>query len=463
MDLKDVKVKYTQADINKKSDTDVFLEKNQIGGLKNLGPIVVCPGLGGSSLDFELDRKMTPKVCRSFLNNIFLGLEKSLWLNPLGLSIQRSCFLRMLEPDFNSTTGNLTNMPGLRTAVHTEGNILTSKCLSYITKTSLCFPTTSYARNFINFFTKAGYVANENLLIIGYDFRFVPYKNYADIYFNILQHIIEVTATKYHQKINVVGHSLGCSLLNIFLNTRPLTWKQQYINQFFSVSPAYDGAPKGLRACLSGENFGLPANFFGENRIWRTAQRKMAGILFTLPLHPQMYGTNDKNKGLALILTNVSSSQSCCVPSWSNCKCYNVMNFPDSIIGLLRALSHDLGDTELNISAQILSNMNDLKLKYGWSDPAVSVHQLMITKISTEAGGYVYDIKKGGLSSNPISNLFVLGDGDIPIFGFMIPKMYGWKNVTYQEFPNNKNHFTLFTDSPPAYEYILNVIVSKKS
>ena len=64
-----------------------------------------------------------------------------------------------------------------------------------------------------------------------------------------------------NKKINLVGHSLGTSLINIFLNKMKQSWKDKHIERFISISPSYDGGPKSFRTALSGYNFGLP-DFF---------------------------------------------------------------------------------------------------------------------------------------------------------------------------------------------------------
>lgn len=427
-----------------------------------LGPIVICPGLGGTCLDFELDSTVGIGDCSGFLNNIILKFKKILWINPIGLSLQRDCFLTLLKPVYDKLRQTLSNIQGLKTTVHGQqpGDVLASQCLSYILETSTCFPETSYAQNFINFFTKAGYVANKNLLIVGYDFRLVPYPNYCQMYFTVLQQVIESAYIQNNKnKVNLVGHSLGCSLINIFLNTRRRQWKKRYIAKFFPISPAYDGGPEALSAVLSGNNFGLSANLFGSNLDFREAERHMAGVIATIPLHSQMYSGSELEDGTAIIFYKLF--QSTINTNIFVEKKYNVNDYKNGIIDILQAVAQRTNQKSLKTTALILSKIRKQRQKYGWKDPHLPVYQLMVVDTPTPGGAYAYDLSNNGLNTDPTTCKMVLGDGIIPRYGLYIPKLYNWKNIHFQIYPSSQaNHSTLFTDCPSAYSYILSIINS---
>lgn len=464
---------------NGQTRTDLFLANEvYVKSIKRtkLSPIVICPGLGGTCLDFQLDESIQLSQCTGPLNDILLKYEKILWLNPIGLSLQRDCFLTLLKPIYNKLTQTLMNITGLNTSVHgTEpGDILACKCLSYILKTTICFPETNYARNFINFFVAAGYVSNQNLYTVGYDFRLVPYPNYLELYILILKQVIESAyMNNQQQKVYLIGHSLGCSLTNIFLNLQTQTWKDTYIAGFIPISPAYDGGPKALRTCLSGDNFGLPTAIFGQNIDYRSAERTMAGVIATIPLHSQMYSGKKLSDGTAAILYTTYQptiidvcSKIKCVPHINlsavylqSCQNYNVNDFKYGIIGILKALAKDLHQPELRTTARILKKIQHQRQKYGWTDPHVTVNQLMVTNLPTEGGAYAYNLSENGLNNDPSTYRIVDGDGTVPLYGLYIPKTYKWLTITYQIF-TDADHYTLFVDSPAAYQYILNIVAT---
>lgn len=421
--------------------TNIFSKRNRS---KNLSSIIFCPGLAGTCLDFDYDAPIQN------LQEVLSHFDKTLWINPLGLMLNRDYFMKLLTPLYNTKKKTLENIPGLITYVHGRfnGDILASKCLTYILNMAICFPESSYAQNFVKFFTEAGYVANKNLLIVGYDFRLVPYPTYLKIYFKNFQKVIESAFKHNHQrKVSLIGHSLGCSLINMFLNTRRRQWKKRYIKCFIPISPAYDGAPDALRTVLSGNNFGLPSYFFGSNLDYREAERHMAGVITTIPYHQQMYSDD-----IAVIIVNTKNQTE---------DIYNVKNSKNGIQSILHDIAKQTNQPSLDITADILKPLQKQTRKYGWKDPGLPVYQLMVVDTITEGGAYVYDISNQGLNTDPTSVKMTLGDGLIPRFGLYLPKLYDWKNITFKIFPSTQaNHVTLFTDCPIAYSYILSLVTT---
>lgn len=434
-----------------------------------LNPIIVIPGLGGTNLEYKLDESFKSPVCDV---QKLSELNSSLWINPLGLLFQKDCFLELLKPIYNRGTPDgcektLKNYPGLTVFPKAKylGDPLSSICLSYLfNSTSICFPETDYSKNFVNFFTNKGYKSGYNLFIPGYDFRLVPYTNE---YFDSLKVLIESVVETTGKKVFLMGHSLGTLLGNMFLNKMCLKWKDKHIKSFVAISPSYDGGPKSLRTALSGFNFGLPNFIRTTNFEFAYPERSMAGLAITIPLLPKMYGpTNCDNEGNGEAVTLLNSA--------GDKKVYNVNDYKDGIITVIRKIAKKTNTPDLETFADIVSDLSKKKKKYAYTDPNVKVYQIIVQNVPTESS-YIYALPEDGstgsslnistskssLNSDPVFTGTVSGDEDIPIYGGKIPQLFGWKNFTNKFFLplNGLDHFTAYSDSELVYTYIYEQII----
>ena len=419
-------------------------------------PVLICPGLGGTMIDFKLKESFYENEFVGLTDALFLPLEKNLWLNPFACVLQRNCFTKLLKPVYDKKTKKLKNIKGLATHLHGKfcGDVASCAGVCKVFGTEYLVPGSQYAHNLVSFLSKFGYEPNKNIFTLGYDFRFIPYPGHVDKYFSFLQKTIEKLYKKYNRKIHVIGHSMGCSLLNIFLNMKSLQWKNTYIKSFISVAPAYDGAPKSLRACLSGDNFNLNPKFFGNNSEYCQAERTMAGLVAMIPLHPQMYGVhkhhhlehgNEHGPGNGNVVILRKDKRD---------KLYNLHSRP-CMIDILKSISKRSKHDGLHDTAEMLKQMKHLRVKYGWTDPNVKVHQIMSVGIKTETGPYLYNLNDGGLDKDPEYN-HTEGDGVVPLYGLYIPKIYKWKDVTFKTFKCSHAH--LFINFFPVFQYILDIL-----
>lgn len=435
----------------------------------NLSPLIVLPGLAGTNLSFSLDSNFNQPSCNGI--SILQKIQPELWINPLGLLLKKECFLTLLRPVYNEENKTLENLPGLNVFPKGSyfGDPLSSICLAYVLNSpNKCYPFTDYSKNFVQYFTNKGYKAGYDLFIAGYDFRLVPYEKHGEKYFNDLRILIEKTRITTGKRIHLIGHSLGTLLGNMFLNKMAKEWKNYYIEDFISISPSYDGAPKALRSALSGYNFGLPDAIKVANNDFTFAERSMAGLAVTIPLLPGMYGEikcENKNKykegnGIAVTLLFPDKK-----------KVYNVNNYKGGTIEMIKDITKDVGEnTEntkyLDVLTKIMKPIAKERKKYAYSDPGVKVYQLIARPVTTEVS-YLYDALNPSniFTQNPIFTTNVVGDEDIPIYGANIPKIYRWKNVKNKIFPpiNGTDHFTLYTNSPLAYDYIYSILLENNT
>lgn len=434
----------------------------------SVGPIIVIPGLGGTNLDFSIDETFNTPTCNNNNLDTLNKIQPGLWVNPAGLLLQKTCYLDMLQPVYNRSDETLNNLPGLRVFPNQEyiGDPTSSICLGYILNSDTCYSLTDYSKNFVDYFTEKGYRAGYNLFIPGYDFRLVPYREYADIYFDSLKNLVETVYQKTAKRIHLIGHSLGTLLGNMFLNKMSNRWKDKYIEDFIPISPSYDGAPKSLRTVLSGFNFGLPDIIDVKNNEFKYAQRNIAGLAATIPLLAGMYGEVNNCDNTLDNYEGTGEAVALYFPNTDTTKSYNVNDYRDGIMGVIRAITRDVnkytGDTAstkyLDTLTEIMQPIAEEKLRYAYNDPGVKVYQIIVEPISTEIS-YLYDVSQA-FNQDPIYTAYVVGDKDIPLYGIKIPELYGWSDFTDKTFPpiDGLDHFTAYSNSTVVYDYIYSII-----
>ena len=446
----------------------------------NLNPLIVIPGLGGTNLDFSIDDNFKQPLCNIQSLKELQKIQPGLWVNPLGLLLQRDCFLDMTRPRYNVNNRTLENIEGLTVFPRQNyfGDPLSSICLSYVlNSTTKCYPLTEYSKKFVDYFISKGYEIGFNLFLPGYDFRLVPFKEHGEKYFCGLKYLIEKTHKETGKKVHLGGHSLGTLLRNMFLNKMTADWKKCNIKSFISISPSYDGAPKALRTALSGYNFGLPNFIRVTNTDFIFAERSMAGVAATIPLLARMYGEvkcndNDIYEGngeaVTLLFVNDNGNN-----NDNTKKTYNVNDYPGGTIEMIDDIAADVYDYTrngdnvkyLDVLTDIMRPIAKERKKYAYTDPGVKVYQIIARPVSTETS-YLFEIGKNkdanGFNQNPIFTIRVIGDEDIPVYGANIPEIYGWKNVTNKIFPpiDGINHFTIYTNSESTYDYIYDLVNS---
>ena len=237
-------------------------------------------------------------------------------------------------------------------------------------------------------------------------------------------------------------------------------WKDRHIKSFIPISPAYDGAPKALRTAFSGYDFGLSGIINVTNQDFTYIGRTMAGVAATIPLLPGMYGNikcskNNKwsegdGNAVNIIFGNYTKS-------------YNVNNY-HNVIDMIEQITADVYDYGRNKNdtkylddlTEIMKPIAKERMKYAYTDPRVKVYQIIARPVSTEVS-YLYD---ANFNENPIFTTNVVGDEDIPVYGANIPEIYKWKDVTNKIFPpvDGINHFTIYTNCVPTYEYIYKIL-----
>eukprot|EP01137_Pigoraptor_chileana_P023131 Opistho-2@88948 len=140
-----------------------------------------------------------------------------------------------------------------------------------------------------------GYVTHKNLRGVPYDFRLVADDDYiASEYARLkatIEEMVDTSAAECSDGVSrpaiVFMHSLGGLYFFRFLETVDAAWKDAYIRTAVSINTPWLGAPKSLRALISGDSQGLP----GANADFIASERFMGGLLWAVPFHDETLPT----------------------------------------------------------------------------------------------------------------------------------------------------------------------------
>jgi hypothetical protein len=124
-----------------------------------------------------------------------------------------------------------------------------------------------------------GYRKGVNLFVACYDPMKIGTKEEIDKWGLSLSRLVEHSTSFQGHSAIIIGHDLGSVVANYFLVNSKKEWKDRFINKFITISGAFGGCPKALRAVLSGSN---DLNF-------DKVARKMTGLSLMLP-NPMIYG-----------------------------------------------------------------------------------------------------------------------------------------------------------------------------
>lgn len=241
-------------------------------GSRNLSPVVLVPGDGGSQFEARLDKPTVQHIfCTHKTDNWY-----SLWLNLelLGPYIL-DCFVDNMKLTYDPVTRTTKNQPGVEIRQPGFGNTSSVEWLD-----SSQLGATSYFYHIVESLVKdLGYKRNVTVRGAPYDFRKAP--NEMNDYLSALKNLVEDTYTKNNeQPVVLMGHSMGNNYILYLLNRQPQSWKDKYIRSFISIAGPYGGAVKTLRLMASGDNLGV---FVVNPLTAREQQRTMPSTSWLLP------------------------------------------------------------------------------------------------------------------------------------------------------------------------------------
>lgn len=148
----------------------------------------------------------------------------------------------------------------------------------------------SYVMGFlINALCDIGY-ESKNLEAMSYDWRLPPSKlNERDGYFIKLKHQVEVMYEINNERVVLMGHSLGTRCTQYFLewarNNLGQDWLNKYVHAFLAMGPPFLGAPKSVRAVISGDTMDLEV--FLTEEEGKSMCRRSASLPWLFPLQQE--------------------------------------------------------------------------------------------------------------------------------------------------------------------------------
>lgn len=372
-----------------------FLATHKVDAAQ-LNPVVLLPGLGGSSLDAQIDKNDTPSwYCIKHWDWF------RIWFAIYEIAAQ-PCWMDNLDIDFDPSTGIYNNTPGVNIRPTDFGGIEGVAYLYYLLGNGLSI--TSYYADVIESLEAIGYEAGVNIFGAPYDWRLPA--TYAEKigWMGQLQSLIENAYTSNgNLPVYVVTHSMGGPTGLYFLQSMTQTWRDTYIAGFIPVAGPWSGAPNALRAVLSGDNFGL--SFLGIDIVSKTRLRDVAreagGVISLVP-NPDLNSTN------AIFV-------------YTDTKNYTLNDFPQLFI-----------DAGTPISGQVYATTN--QIIESLTAPNVPVYCAYGTGVPTEVA---YDYGNSNFGEDPIIDESNLGDGTVPLYSLQECQIWSSKQsspVQWKEF-----------------------------
>ncbi|KAI3380602.1 hypothetical protein SNEBB_002957 [Seison nebaliae] len=346
------------------------LSRIRVFGLSNRNPVVLLPGDGGTQIWAKLNKPTAPHLFCEKKTSTF----SQLWLNMEELAPYIiDCLVDNLKLVFHPKNGTTTNSPGVDILIKDFGKTSSVEYLDSFTHISL----TAYFYPIVQHLVdKLGYVRDENIYGVPYDFRRAP--NEMKNLFIALKFLVE-NAYELNNKLRIIfiAHSMGNVVLQNFLTSMNQRWKDKYVESFIALAPPWAGAVKAFRLYTSGDNLDM---YVVRGLAVRPFQRTMPSTAYLMP-SPEIF---DKNS--PFVRREIELNK------WKN---YTLSNLQE----LFNDINYTIGYNMYQTYAPILQPLNA---------PCVKMFILHGTDVPTPAG-FQYDHSIKWPDDQPIE---IDGDGD---------------------------------------------------
>jgi hypothetical protein len=285
-------------------------------------PIIIVPDIGASKIfakwnimepdsikkldaygNFEQNSETWK--CRSYQDS-----WTPIWFPDQTSNLTQMCWKNNVQ--VNAIGDNVVNAPGVTTTVSNDLN----------------FETGIYGP-LIKSLQAVGYVANNNLFGLSYDFRTIFCEKEITTFMTTFGNLIE-NYTRNGKKAIIIGHGLGSVLINAILLRLDKRWKDNYIQAFITVSGSFGGCPKALRTLLNGDD--IPND---SGKVVRDACINFSGLHILLP-QPEIYGQTPLllNKQTAYSSEDLSSilQETGADKVYNIVRKINTLDFPDVLV-----------------------------------------------------------------------------------------------------------------------------------
>lgn len=396
----------------------------------DLSPVLIVPGIGGSVIEYSTNDA---------------DKWSSMWLSLSALLpkffLTSSAWKKNMTVKYNKDTLDFENTQNIRTRVPKFGSTYAIDTLLRMNYSEVWLA--YYFHHFIEFLKSLGYVDMQTMFAAPYDFRLIGGFRYQKCFMADFKQLCETSFSRNQKKIFIIGHSLGCVITYKFLTEFvSQDWINMYIDGFISVAGPYGGAPKSLRAILSGDRFDLP----NTNHYYRDIQAMMSGLLLMIPsvnifstplisYDRVLYDTSDQNIN----------------------QLFETFKLPDSYDAYM-AIKTALSDENPAIRTYIVKPVDK-----GKKDGTESFYRYSRYSRRSSIFGeqYIYEQMKDSdfIKNRNYKELY--GDGTVPWLSLSVPELT-WKNqgvINVMEFQNTTHRSVL--DSLEFMTYVKSIISKK--
>jgi len=366
-------------------------------------PVIIIPGLLGSSLEDKLSRAQLPALCLSRTHD-----WERIWIQPSKM-LRINCFQSQLIQTYDSATNTYYNTKGVEVRPVDFGGV---KGVDYVGYSADGEPIekTAYMASLVANLEGAGYIVGKNLAAAPYDWRRTSDPSGWNAQFKAL--VEKLYADNGNTPVYTICHSMGNLEFTSFMETVDQAWKDQYIGGFISAAAPWSGASGTVRTIISGTDTGLPI----DPMVFANVARTFGSMVWMLPTEEVL---GDK----PVVTTNTTSYTS-------------------------KDLLQLFSDIGAKVTSDIYRNISPLS---ALPNPNVPTYCLYGTNVDTEIS-YEY---ANGLNEQPTTIFYErTGDGTVPIQSLL--KCLDMNPVASREF-NLLGHTDLVRD-PAFFEEVMRIL-----
>lgn len=247
-------------------------QNNSINTNKQLSPIVLVPGYGGSRLEAKWNKTHVEHYfceAHSDWTNIWIDVKQL-------LPFMIDCLIEDFRLMFNQTTNTTHNTPHVQIRVKDPEDISSVEYLNDFHISSFSY----FAQISSKLVQNLGYKRNYNIRGAPYDFRKAP--NELQDYFKQLKFTSE---KMFHEsgetQVTFICHSMGCNNVLYFMQQQTKAWKDRHVKRIISIAAPWGGSLSALRATALGDNLGMPY-LFDEAKL-NKVQRSLPSTIYLFP------------------------------------------------------------------------------------------------------------------------------------------------------------------------------------
>ncbi|XP_074605476.1 lysosomal phospholipase A and acyltransferase-like [Brevipalpus obovatus] len=237
----------------------------------SLYPVILVPGYMGSRLYVQMDSTaQLPVFCGR------LPRTWTLWLSMRSfIPLINQCWLYGARLQYDPRTHKTHNSRGVRVIVPSFGGLdAVDNLLPWIPDQ---LSPGSYFSGLIDSLEKVGYKREYNLAGAPYDWR--KSMNEQSNWFNLFKALCErMYRQNDNRKVILMGHSMGGSMIYVFLQKQEQQWKDKYIRALIPLATPFIGNFKYMYDYLFVDDY--PASM---SPIIRQAERTYPSMAFLVP------------------------------------------------------------------------------------------------------------------------------------------------------------------------------------